>query len=189
MDEIRGARTAKKPTQAGLGGRPRAPSARRRLGCTLLFSARLHCPSVCPEQSNGRTTGTLGGCLDKKTGPSRPPGLVVAGTLVPERPGVRGGRLRASGRRLGLPVVRFSLIPAQVFSLGSQLPRKRTRVIISIFSPPFFSSFLLLLLFFFFSFFFRATPVACANSQAMGRIRAASVTFTAAHSKAGSLTH
>lgn len=63
-----------------------------------------------------------GSCLGE-AGPSTPTGMVVGGTQVPERPGVRGGRLRAAGRSLGLAAVRFFPVPAQVFSLGSQFPR------------------------------------------------------------------
>lgn len=50
-----------------------------------------------------------------------PTGLMMGVTLVPKRPRVRGGHLRTVGRRHGLEVIRLFPVPAQVFSLGSQL--------------------------------------------------------------------
>lgn len=60
-----------------------------------------------------------GSCLGE-AGSFTPTGLVVGGTPVLARPGVKGGHLRTVRRRFSLASVRFSPVSAQVSSLGSQ---------------------------------------------------------------------
>lgn len=100
---------------------------------SMLMSVPVH-PSVQSKVVEGlevpqgsREDAQTSSCL-KEAGLSTPKGLVVGAALVSKRPRVRGRHLRTVGRRLGLGVVRFSPVPAQVLFLCSQLPRERTQI-------------------------------------------------------------